>query len=141
MRLARHGRPGAEQPLISGAGGVWRDPRPVVGDLTPATLPAVLAGAGLDALPAAGTRERFGPPPAGIGKIVRVGLNHREHAAETGAAVPGAPIVFLRSPDTVVGPDDPVLIPRRSVKTDHEAELAVVIGRRRQTFGQTFGQA
>ncbi|MGW6742710.1 fumarylacetoacetate hydrolase family protein [Streptomyces sp. NPDC055025] len=129
MRLARHGRAGAEQPLISGADGVWRDLRPVVGDLTPATLRTVLDGVDLDALPVAGTPGRFGPPLAGIGKIVCVGLNYRAHAAETGAAIPEEPIVFLKSPDTVVGPDDPVLIPRRSVKTDYEVELAVVIGR------------
>jgi 2-keto-4-pentenoate hydratase/2-oxohepta-3-ene-1,7-dioic acid hydratase in catechol pathway len=64
-----------------------------------------------------------------IGKVVCVGLNYRDHAAETGAPMPQEPIVFLKTPDTVIGADDQVLIPRRSVKTDYEVELAVVIGR------------
>ncbi|KUJ34659.1 2-hydroxyhepta-2,4-diene-1,7-dioate isomerase [Streptomyces sp. NRRL F-5122] len=129
MRLARHGTAGAERPLISGADGSWHDLRPLVADLTPDTLPTVLAGVDLDALPVVESPGRFGAPLTGIGKIVCVGLNYRQHAAETGAAVPEEPIVFLKTPDTVVGPDDEVLIPRRSQKTDYEVELAVVIGR------------
>ncbi|MFJ6121581.1 fumarylacetoacetate hydrolase family protein [Streptomyces sp. NPDC092129] len=129
MRLARHGTAGAERPLISGADGSWHDLRPLVADLTPDTLPTVLAGVDLDALPVVESPGRFGAPLTGIGKIVCIGLNYRQHAAETGAAVPEEPIVFLKTPDTVVGPDDEVLIPRRSQKTDYEVELAVVIGR------------
>lgn len=129
MRLARHGAAGAERPLISGVDGAWRDLRPVVDDLTPATLPAVLGGIDIGALPVVEAPGRFGPPLSGIGKVVCIGLNYRAHAAETGAAVPEEPIVFLKTPDTVVGPDDRVLIPRASVKTDYEVELAVVIGR------------
>lgn len=129
MRLARHGAAGAERPLISGADGAWRDLRPLIEDLTPATLPAVLGGIDIGALPVVKAPGRFGPPLSGIGKIVCIGLNYRAHAAETGAAVPEEPIVFLKTPDTVVGPDDRVLIPRASVKTDYEVELAVVIGR------------
>lgn len=129
MRLARHGAAGAERPLISGADGAWRDLRPVIEDLTPATLPAVLGGIDIGALPVVEAPGRFGPPLSGIGKIVCIGLNYRAHAAETGAAIPEEPIVFLKTPDTVVGPDDRVLIPRASVKTDYEVELAVVIGR------------
>ncbi len=129
MRFARHGNPGAEQPLVSGADGVWRDLRPVTSDVTPAFLAAGLAGVAIDGLPEVSGIGRFGPPVAGIGKIVCIGLNYRDHAAETGAEIPGEPIVFLKTPDTVVGPDDEVLVPRRSVKTDWEVELAVVIGR------------
>lgn len=72
---------------------------------------------------------RVGPPVGGIGKIIGIGLNYRDHAAESGAPAPDEPLVFLKTPDTVVGPEDTVLIPRRSVKTDWEVELAVVIGR------------
>jgi 2-keto-4-pentenoate hydratase/2-oxohepta-3-ene-1,7-dioic acid hydratase in catechol pathway len=129
MRLARHGLPGAEEPLACGPDGLWRDLRPVAADLDPGSLPAVLAGVALDELPVVADPARFGPPLARIGKVVCIGLNYRDHAAETGAAIPQEPIVFLKTPDTVIGADDQVLIPRRSVKTDYEVELAVVIGR------------
>jgi 2-keto-4-pentenoate hydratase/2-oxohepta-3-ene-1,7-dioic acid hydratase in catechol pathway len=128
MRLARHGTPGAEQPLAAGPDGVWHDLRPVVPDLRPDTLATVLGGVDLDGLPVVETPQRFGPPLAGIGKIVCIGLNYRDHAEETGAAIPEEPILFLKTPDTVVGPNDQVLVPRRSLKTDYEVELAVVIG-------------
>jgi 2-keto-4-pentenoate hydratase/2-oxohepta-3-ene-1,7-dioic acid hydratase in catechol pathway len=72
---------------------------------------------------------RIGPPVARPGKIVCIGLNYRDHAEETGAAIPAEPIIFMKAPNTVVGPYDEVLIPRDSVKTDWEVELAVVIGR------------
>ncbi|MEW2349728.1 fumarylacetoacetate hydrolase family protein [Streptomyces sp. NPDC006684] len=132
MKLARIGAPGAERPVVSGPDGTWRELAPLLdgADLTPATLPTALAATDTDALPeVSGAPERFGPPLAAIGKIVCIGLNYRQHAAETGAEVPGEPIVFLKTPDTVVGPDDEVLIPRASVRTDYEVELAVVIGR------------
>ncbi|MCY7413356.1 MAG: fumarylacetoacetate hydrolase family protein [Salinibacterium sp.] len=73
--------------------------------------------------------QRVGAPLARIGKIVCVGLNYREHAAEAGLPIPDEPILFMKAPDTVVGPDDDVRVPRGSVKTDYEVELAVVIGR------------
>jgi 2-keto-4-pentenoate hydratase/2-oxohepta-3-ene-1,7-dioic acid hydratase in catechol pathway len=73
---------------------------------------------------------RVGAPVARPGKVICVGLNYRDHAAETGAAIPSRPVVFMKDPGTVVGPYDEVLIPRGSVKTDWEVELAVVIGRR-----------
>jgi hypothetical protein len=66
---------------------------------------------------------------AGIGKIVCVGLNYADHAEETGAELPEEPVLFLKTPDTVIGPDDEVLVPRGSERTDYEVELAVVIGR------------
>ncbi|MDQ1733543.1 MAG: hypothetical protein QOK10_3702 [Pseudonocardiales bacterium] len=132
MRLARHGQPGAERPLVSDSEGNWHDLRPITPDLTPAGLSTVLsqglAATAIDALPLVPAVERFGPPLTGIGKVVCIGLNYRDHAAETGAQIPGEPIVFLKTPDTVIGPDDEVLVPRKSVKTDWEVELAVVIG-------------
>ncbi|KND26647.1 fumarylacetoacetate hydrolase family protein, partial [Streptomyces stelliscabiei] len=73
---------------------------------------------------------RIGAPLARPGKIVCVGLNYRDHAAETGAAIPPRPVVFMKDPGTVVGPYDEVLVPRGSVKTDWEVELGVVVGRR-----------
>jgi 2-keto-4-pentenoate hydratase/2-oxohepta-3-ene-1,7-dioic acid hydratase in catechol pathway len=84
-------------------------------------------------LPAAGSVDalglRVGPPVGRPGKVVCVGLNYRDHAEETGAAIPREPVLFMKDPSTVIGPYDDVLVPRRSVKTDWEIELAVVIGR------------
>jgi 2-keto-4-pentenoate hydratase/2-oxohepta-3-ene-1,7-dioic acid hydratase in catechol pathway len=72
--------------------------------------------------------QRIGAPVARPGKVVCIGLNYRDHAAETGAAIPKEPIIFMKGPDTVIGPNDTVLIPRKSTKTDWEVELAVIMG-------------
>ncbi len=128
MRLARHGEPGQELPIVGDADGTWHDLRPVTSDVTGAFLRDGLRGLDVAALPVVSDVGRFGPPLAAIGKIVCIGLNYRDHAAETGASIPTEPIVFLKTPDTVVGPDDEVLIPRGSSKTDWEVEVAVVIG-------------
>lgn len=133
MRLARVGATGEEIPAIAGDDGRWYDLRPLIDDIEPALLSdrrrlAHLAAAvATEKLPLLAP-ERFGPPLSGIGKIVCIGLNYHDHAAETGAAVPSEPIIFMKAPDTVVGPDDGALIPRASLKTDYEVELAVVIG-------------
>jgi 2-keto-4-pentenoate hydratase/2-oxohepta-3-ene-1,7-dioic acid hydratase in catechol pathway len=134
MRLARSGPPGGELPIVAGADGRWHDLRPVTADIDPSFLGRDGLSWARDALdegelPLAEEPGRFGPPLAPAGKIVCVGLNYSDHAAETGADAPAEPILFMKAPDTVVGPDDDVLIPRRSVKTDYEVELAVVIGR------------
>jgi 2-keto-4-pentenoate hydratase/2-oxohepta-3-ene-1,7-dioic acid hydratase in catechol pathway len=128
MRFARHGAPGRERPIVSGADGVWRDLAPVAPDVSPELLLLSEAELGLRALPVVERVDRFGPPLTGIGKIVCIGLNYGDHARETGATPPAEPIVFLKARDTVVGADDDVLIPRSSRKTDWEVELAVVIG-------------
>jgi 2-keto-4-pentenoate hydratase/2-oxohepta-3-ene-1,7-dioic acid hydratase in catechol pathway len=133
MRLARMGPAGRERPVVQDDDGGWRDLSGLTPDVDRRFLAAGLPGVreALDAgsLPAIDSPGRFGPPLADPGKIVCIGLNYRDHAAETGATVPSEPIVFLKTPDTVVGPDDEVLIPHRSAKTDWEVELAVVIGR------------
>jgi 2-keto-4-pentenoate hydratase/2-oxohepta-3-ene-1,7-dioic acid hydratase in catechol pathway len=134
MRLAHLRRsPAVDAPELPAVwdGAAWRD----ASGFTPRFDGAALSrldelGAGLAGLPEVEEEPAgFGPPLAGIGKIVCIGLNYRDHAAETGAAIPPEPIMFLKTPDTVVGPYDDVLVPRRSVKTDYEVELAVVIGR------------
>lgn len=136
MKLLRVGMVGAERPALLDEDGVLRDLSSLVDDVDGrlladgAALERVRTAAGsgeLPALDAAGVR--IGPPVGRIGKIVCIGLNYHDHARETGAAVPAEPIVFMKAPDTVVGPDDTVLIPRGSVKTDWEVELAIVIGR------------
>ena len=137
MQLMRLGPIGAERPALRTDDGVVHD----LGALTTDIDGAFLAGGGiaraeaaLDAgevpvLDAGAADERVGAPIARPGKVVCIGLNYHDHAAETGAATPAEPVVFLKAADTVVGPDDTVLVPRRSVKTDWEVELAVVIGR------------
>ena len=131
MRLARIGQPGSEVPAASGPDGVWRDLRGVVDDLDGgalADLDRVRAALEAGDLPELAP-GRYGPPLARIGKVVCIGLNYRDHAAETGGKIPPEPILFLKTPDTVVGADDDVRIPRGSTETDWEVELAVVIGR------------
>lgn len=136
MKLLRVGPPGGERPALLDAAGVLRDlsaeVRDIDGELLAddAALARIRAAAEAGRLPAldpAGLRT--GPPVARIGKVVCVGLNYHDHAAETGAPIPEEPILFLKAADTVVGPDDTVLVPRGSEKTDWEVELAVVIGR------------
>jgi 2-keto-4-pentenoate hydratase/2-oxohepta-3-ene-1,7-dioic acid hydratase in catechol pathway len=134
VKLLRVGAAGAERPALLAADGTLRDLSGLTGDIDGAFL-AGLAGGGLDRLNSAAAElpplespERVGPPVARPGKVVCLGLNYRDHAAETGAAAPAEPILFMKAPYTVVGPDDDVIIPRGSVKTDYEVELAVVIG-------------
>ena len=136
MKLLRVGPVGEERPAAMLADGSLADLSPVTADLDGAFLAAdglqrvaaALDRGDLEALPAGGAR--IGAPVARPGKVVCIGLNYRDHAAETGAELPAEPVLFLKDPGTVVGPDDPVLVPRGSSKTDYEVELAVVIGRR-----------
>jgi 2-keto-4-pentenoate hydratase/2-oxohepta-3-ene-1,7-dioic acid hydratase in catechol pathway len=135
MRLARLGPAGAEIPTVV-VDSTHLDLRPLTDDIGPAFLAgdglarvadAVAAG---DLQPLAGAGDlRVGAALARPGKIVCIGLNYRDHAAETGAAIPAEPVVFMKDPSTIVGPYDTVLVPRGSTKTDWEVELGVVIGR------------
>ena len=136
MKLLRVGPAGAERPALLDQDGTLRDLSALVGDIDGgvladgAALDRIRAAAGAGVLPALdATGLRVGPPVGRIGKVVCIGLNYHDHAAETGAATPAEPVVFLKAADTVVGPDDTVLVPRRSTKTDWEVELAIVIGR------------
>ncbi len=133
MRIARHGAPGSESPIVADADGIWHDLRPLTNDIDATFLAggweplrAALAAGTLPAV--SGSIARFGPPLAQVGKIICIGLNYIDHIRETNAETPSEPVMFLKTPDTVVGPDDEVLIPRKSVKTDWEVELAIVIG-------------
>ncbi|MFE5023639.1 fumarylacetoacetate hydrolase family protein [Streptomyces sp. NPDC056656] len=136
MKLLRVGTAGAERPALLDAEGVLRDLGGVVPDIDgelladDAALGRVRAAAASGELPVLDADGlRVGPPVARIGKVVCIGLNYHDHAAETGAEPPSEPVVFFKAADTVVGPDDTVLVPRTSVKTDWEVELAIVIGR------------
>ncbi|MGX1910356.1 fumarylacetoacetate hydrolase family protein [Streptomyces phaeochromogenes] len=142
MKLLRVGTTGAERPALLDAEGVLRDLSGVVPDIDGALLAddaalgriRTAAEAGeLPVLDADGLR--VGPPVARIGKVVCIGLNYHDHAKETGAEPPAEPVIFFKAADTVVGPYDTVLVPRGSVKTDWEVELAVVIGRTARYLG------
>ncbi|GGW36046.1 2-hydroxyhepta-2,4-diene-1,7-dioate isomerase [Streptomyces lucensis JCM 4490] len=136
MKLLRVGTAGAERPALLDAEGTLRDLSGIVDDIDGALLAddgalgRIRAAAGTGELPVLEADGlRIGPPLGRIGKIVCIGLNFHDHARETGAEPPAEPVVFFKAPDTVVGPNDTVLVPRGSAKTDWEVELAVVIGR------------
>jgi 2-keto-4-pentenoate hydratase/2-oxohepta-3-ene-1,7-dioic acid hydratase in catechol pathway len=136
VKLLRVGALGQERPAVRTEDGRLLDLSSVASDIDG----AFLASGGVDRahaaveagrLPEIDTEGlRIGAPVARPGKIVCVGLNYRDHAAETGAPIPERPVIFMKDPGTVVGPYDEVLVPRGSVKTDWEVELGVVIGRR-----------
>jgi len=135
VKLARLGSRGAEVPAVLN-GDATHDLRAVTGDIDA----AFLAGGGIETVRAAldrgelpelaGAEEmRAGSPLARPGAVICIGMNYAAHAAESGAVPPELPVVFLKTPNTVGGPDDPVAIPRGSIRTDWEVELGVVIGR------------
>jgi 2-keto-4-pentenoate hydratase/2-oxohepta-3-ene-1,7-dioic acid hydratase in catechol pathway len=136
MRLMRIGAAGAERPVLLDASGRHFDLSGVTADIDP----AFFAGDGIDrvrAAHAAGSLPAFDPAGQRVGApiarpsvVLCIGMNYAAHAAESGAAPPEQPVIFYKAPNTVVGPDDEVLIPRGSKETDWEVELAVVIGRR-----------
>lgn len=134
MKLVRYGQPGQEKPGLIDAQGALRDLSGVVADIGGAALaPESLARiAALDAstLPRVDGQPRHSCPVAGVGKIVCVGLNYADHAAESGLPVPAEPVLFLKPSSSITGPNDDVIIPRGSVKTDWEVELGVVIGKK-----------
>ncbi|MCB9958077.1 MAG: fumarylacetoacetate hydrolase family protein [Rhodospirillaceae bacterium] len=132
MKLVRHGPVGRERPgMLDGEGGV-RDLGGVVDDISGTVLSAV----GLDrlraidpaTLPPVPVGTRLGPCVGGVGKVVCVGLNYADHAAEAGMDVPAEPVLFMKAITAVCGPDDDLLIPPGSQKTDWEVELGIVIG-------------
>ena len=134
MKLIRHGQAGAERAGMVDAHGVPRDLSMLLPDITPAQLsPRTLAAlAAIDAtrLPAIAPGTRLGCPVAGIGKIVCVGLNYADHAAEAGLPPPAEPVLFMKATSALCGPEDEVRIPPGALKTDWEVELGVVIGTR-----------
>ena len=134
MKLVRFGKSGKEKPGLVDAAGKLRDLSDIVADidadaLSPKTL-ARLAKIKPDALPVVRGKPRLGPCVAHVGNFIAVGLNYADHAAETGAAIPKEPILFNKAPSCIAGPYDDVVIPKGSVKTDWEVELAIVIGAR-----------
>lgn len=132
MKFVRYGAPGAEKPGVLDLAGGIRDLSGRIADLRGEVLGQLTALRALDveALPLVAGQPRLGPPVAGTGKFICIGLNYADHAAESGMEPPPEPVVFMKATSAICGPNDPIVIPRGSEKTDWEVELAVVIGKR-----------
>ncbi|HTW51359.1 MAG TPA: fumarylacetoacetate hydrolase family protein [Bradyrhizobium sp.] len=132
MKLLRYGPRGQEKPGLLDAAGRIRDLSGVVRDIDGAALaPAELERLRrLDpaSLPLVAGTPRLGPCVGAVSKVVAIGLNYRLHAQEAGAAIPTEPIFFMKAPSSICGPNDDVMIPKASQKTDYEVELGIVIG-------------
>ncbi len=132
MKLVRYGTPGKEKPGLLDAAGKLRDLSKVIADVTPDQLSdkalAKLAKLNTDKLPLVKGKPRMGCPVAGIGKFLAIGLNYADHAAEAGMPIPKEPIVFTKAISCIQGPNDDVMLPKGSTKTDWEVELGIVIG-------------
>jgi 2,4-diketo-3-deoxy-L-fuconate hydrolase len=134
MKLLRYGPAGSEKPGLLDSKGQIRDLSGVIGrlgaeQLSPAQLKQ-LSGIAVETLPAVNGNPRLGTPYEGIGKFIAIGLNFSDHAAEAGMPVPTEPVVFLKATSCITGPNDSVMLPKDSKKTDWEVELGVVIGTR-----------
>ena len=140
MKLVRYGKPGKEKPGLIDSDGRLRDLSAVVADIGPDQLSdaalARLRKLKTDTLPLVKGSPRMGCPVAGIGKFIAIGLNYADHAAETGMPIPAEPIVFMKATSCIQGPDDPVMLPKGSKKSDWEVELGVVIGRQARHVSQ-----
>lgn len=132
MKLLRYGSPGKEKPGLYDSSGTIRDLSGIVDDIAgDALLPesiARLKASDPSTLPAVMGRPRLGPCVGRVGKMLCIGLNYSDHAAESGMALPAEPILFMKATSCISGPNDDIVLPRGSVKTDWEVELGVVIG-------------
>jgi 2-keto-4-pentenoate hydratase/2-oxohepta-3-ene-1,7-dioic acid hydratase in catechol pathway len=133
MKFCRYGPKGQEKPGVVDANGRIRDLSGVVADLTPDTVRlsqlARLTATDIDSLPVVQGEQRYGVPVKGIGKIIAVGLNYADHAAESNLPVPPEPIFFTKAVTALTGPNDPVMKPRDASKLDWEVELGLIIGK------------
>ena len=134
MKLVRYGVAGSEKPGLIDANGTLRDLSAHVtdisaADISPASLQRIAA---IDptSLPQVSGDPRLGPCVAGTGKFICIGLNYSDHAEETGMQVPSEPVIFMKATSAIIGPNDDVIIPRGSEKSDWEVELGVVIGKK-----------
>ncbi len=132
MKLLRYGPPGKEKPALLDHSGQLRDLSAIVSDLAghhlnPQSLDRI-AALSPNTLPAVPGQHRLGPCVSHSGKFICIGLNYSDHAAETGNPAPAEPVVFMKATSAIMGPNDNVVIPRHSKKTDWEVELGVVIG-------------
>jgi len=132
MKLVRYGNPGKEKPGLVDAEGKLRDLSAVLPDIGPAQLGdaalAKIAKLNPAKLPLVKGRPRMGCPVAQVGKFIAIGLNYADHAAESNLPIPAEPVVFMKATSCIQGPNDPIMLPKGSKKTDWEVELGVVIG-------------
>ena len=140
MKLVRYGQPGKEKPGLIDAAGKLRDLSGVVSDIGPEQLSdkvlAKLAKLKTDKLPLVKGKPRMGCPVAHVRKFIAIGLNYADHAAESNLPVPKEPIVFMKTTSSIQGPNDDVMLPKGSVKTDWEVELGIVIGTKARYVSQ-----
>ncbi len=133
MKLLRYGPKGKEKPGLVDADGRIRDISRHVKDITPAALDSATLGKlrklTPEKLPLVKGKPRIGCPVAGVPKFIAIGLNYVDHAKESGAPIPKEPVIFTKATSCIQGPNDPIMLPKGSVKTDWEVELGVVIGR------------
>ena len=141
MKLLRHGPRGAEKPGLLHTDGTIRDLTGLVPDIGGAVISdtglAMLRAVDAGTLPVVDGGTRLGACVAGTGKFICIGLNYADHAAESGMTVPPEPIIFMKATSAICGPTDPIIIPRTSVKTDWEVELAVIIGKTAKYVSET----
>jgi len=134
MKLLRYGPAGQEKPGLLDADGIIRDLSGLVPDITGATIDAAtlarIAAADPSSLPAVPGKPRLGPCVGQVSKYICVGLNYSDHAAETNLPIPSEPILFSKAVSCIIGPDDDVMLPNGSTKSDWEVELGIVIGRK-----------
>jgi 2-keto-4-pentenoate hydratase/2-oxohepta-3-ene-1,7-dioic acid hydratase in catechol pathway len=132
MKLCRHGPVGQEKPGILDSEGQRRDLSAVIADIDGRLLAEELAPLrqlDVGALPRVDPGARHAAPVAGVGKFICIGLNYRDHAAEANMSIPAEPIIFMKATSAIIGPNDDVILPRGSLKSDWEVELGVIIGR------------
>ena len=133
MKLVRYGQPGKEKPGLIDAAGKLRDLSGVVSDIGPEQLSdkvlAKLAKLKTDKLPLVKGKPRMGCPISQVPKFIAIGLNYADHAAEANMPIPKEPIVFIKATSCIQGPDDDVMLPKGSLKSDWEVELGIVIGK------------
>jgi 2-keto-4-pentenoate hydratase/2-oxohepta-3-ene-1,7-dioic acid hydratase in catechol pathway len=140
MKLVRYGETGKEKPGLIDVDGKLRSLSAVIKDINPEQL----GDAALDKLRKINTAKlplvkgspRIGSPVNGVGKFIAIGLNYADHAAESGLPIPAEPIVFMKATTCIQGPNDPVMLPKGSKKTDWEVELGVVIGTKARYVSQ-----
>ncbi|WP_420549062.1 fumarylacetoacetate hydrolase family protein [Curvivirga sp.] len=131
MKLLRYGDAGQEKPGLLDIDGNIRDLSGIVDDIDPKLLSdiSILNNVNIANLSVVSGEPRIAAPVSGVGKVIGIGLNYSDHAEEAGMDVPSEPIMFMKATSSICGPNDPVIIPRGSEKTDWEVELGVIIGK------------